>query len=320
MTKFAVENKFVSTWKTDIDDGVLLPTQIGLPLKSSGTYNMLVEWGDGTSDTITSYSDVKKTHTYPSPGTYTVKISGKCENFGWGGGTGAWKIIGIQNWGPLEINSSFFLWGCTNLISITAVDKLKLTSNNISYLTYSPITSLDCRRWDVSNQISMSHWFRSYGTLTDLRIDTWDTSNVVNFSRFLHSTRLEGIDLSFLDTSSAENLSEMFSASNIITPNIDNWNTSNVTNMQGTFQFIAGTHTVDLSNWDISNVTTMHNLFLGTMWSTENYDKALISFNNQSHQDDVPLHAGYVGYSSAAAAARASLVADGWVITDGGLI
>ena len=45
---------FISTWKTD-NEGVSLSNQIFLNLDSSGTYNFVVDWGDGSSDEITTW-------------------------------------------------------------------------------------------------------------------------------------------------------------------------------------------------------------------------------------------------------------------------
>lgn len=46
------------------------------------SYDFVVDWGDGTSDTITTYNAPQRTHVYPVPwDTYTIKITGKCEGF-----------------------------------------------------------------------------------------------------------------------------------------------------------------------------------------------------------------------------------------------
>ena len=42
--------------------------QYQLPLSGAGTTNILVEWGDGSTDTITSTSQPEKLHTYSTGG------------------------------------------------------------------------------------------------------------------------------------------------------------------------------------------------------------------------------------------------------------
>ena len=50
-----------------------------LPTVDGGVYNCTVEWGDGTTSTITSWNQAEVTHQYPSSGKYRIKISGKFE-------------------------------------------------------------------------------------------------------------------------------------------------------------------------------------------------------------------------------------------------
>src|SRR5690606_15943272 len=69
------DDRFVSRWRTDAY-GDSADDQITLPLVSNGTYDFVVDWGDGTTDTITAWDDPARTHTYPEPGTYTVTIEG----------------------------------------------------------------------------------------------------------------------------------------------------------------------------------------------------------------------------------------------------
>ena len=51
-------------------------TQFKLPLVSSLPLNAVVDWGDNTTDTITTWNQAQTTHTYASAGTYTIKITG----------------------------------------------------------------------------------------------------------------------------------------------------------------------------------------------------------------------------------------------------
>ena len=63
---------FITTWQTD-NSGPSDDDQITIPTFSGETYNYDIEWGDGMSDTGVT-GDI--THTYASPGTYTVSITG----------------------------------------------------------------------------------------------------------------------------------------------------------------------------------------------------------------------------------------------------
>ena len=57
-----------------------LPDDLGIV--TNYNFNFTVDWGDGTTSEVTSFSDPDKTHTYPSKGTYTITISGTLQ--GWG--------------------------------------------------------------------------------------------------------------------------------------------------------------------------------------------------------------------------------------------
>ena len=61
---------FITTWKTDTE-WVDYTNQVKLPLDSDGTYNFVVDWGDGTSDTIAKHDQVKPPITMLVPGLIT---------------------------------------------------------------------------------------------------------------------------------------------------------------------------------------------------------------------------------------------------------
>ena len=52
-----------------------------LPLVTSGTYDFEVDWGDSTTDTITSWNQSEKTHVYSASGIYTIECTGTLEQF-----------------------------------------------------------------------------------------------------------------------------------------------------------------------------------------------------------------------------------------------
>ena len=65
MNGFAAPGDFISTWQTNGSNQVTIPT-IG------GGYNYDVDWGDGN---VTTGETGNATHTYASPGVYTVSIT-----------------------------------------------------------------------------------------------------------------------------------------------------------------------------------------------------------------------------------------------------
>ena len=91
---------FVSTWKTDnLSSGSSTATQVKLPLIYTGTYNFVVDWGDNTTSTITTYNQAAVTHTYSVAGTYQIKINGVCKGWRFDYGGDRSKILSVQQWG-----------------------------------------------------------------------------------------------------------------------------------------------------------------------------------------------------------------------------
>ena len=154
--------------------------QIALPLVDTGAYDFIVDWGDGSSSHITSYTDANRIHTYSAIGEYTVKISGDIN--GWGFTytptyDDKYKLKQIVNWGPLILgNTSRSFENCANL-TITATDYPELY-----YLTYlfsgcsSIINIPNLDQWDISNFTDISSMFRDASSfnqdLSDLNVST----------------------------------------------------------------------------------------------------------------------------------------------------
>lgn len=121
-----------------------------LPLRSGYTYNMAVDWGDGSDpSTVTAYDDAAATHTYDTDGTYQISITGTC---------GAWyinnkstirlKITKVISWGNVSFSKYGLLsafYGCSNLIEIpqspitgaTSVTTLESTFEGTGIVTIS---------------------------------------------------------------------------------------------------------------------------------------------------------------------------------------
>ena len=60
---------WTSTWLTK---------KLSLPLTESGSYEFVVDWGDGTMDCITKLSQPEATHVYETLEKHTIKIWGRC--------------------------------------------------------------------------------------------------------------------------------------------------------------------------------------------------------------------------------------------------
>ena len=93
-------------------------------------------------------------------------------------------------------------------------------------------------------------------------------SNDVSLDELFHSTGsynlIQTIDLENLDTSNVTNMHGMFwGCKNLKKLNISNWNTFKVTDMSYMFSKCTNLVELDLNNWDVSNVIKMDFVFEG---------------------------------------------------------
>lgn len=100
-----------------------------LPLRSGYTYNMVVDWGDGSpTSTITDYADTDKTHVYATAGTYQISIDGTCS---------AWYINSIS--AIKGLITKVIQWGDVGFTGLGLVSAFRGVTTNIELPT-GPLT------------------------------------------------------------------------------------------------------------------------------------------------------------------------------------
>lgn len=273
---------FESTWQTTGSDDT-----ITLPLVNGGTYSFNVDWGDGSDDDITAWDQLEATHTYSTEDLYTVSITGTIDGFRFNNSGDKLKIRNIESWGPLELISDKWFYGCSSL-TVTATDiptinttnmtaafrlcQQLTTIPNISQWNVSAVTVLDstfrqCTNfnddlsgWDTSSVTDLSWTFMDSGFNTSL--NGWDVSNVVwLYQTFYLSVFNAPLDEWELNTLSAVDCTTMF-ANTPFNQDISGWNTSAIIVMFEMF----GSNTAfnqDISGWDVSSVEDMGFMFNG---------------------------------------------------------
>ena len=262
---------FISTWKTD-NTGVSTSTQIKLPLVSTGTYNFVVDWGDGTTSTITAWNAATTTHTYATAGTYTVKIKGICTGWQFNTGGDRLKILSVSSWGKLKLGTTEggYFYGCSNLNLSGVTDVLDLAGTTNLANCFFNCTSLTTigrlNEWDVSSVTSMSWMFRGTN-LFNQNIGSWNTSSVTTmFGMFRDALKFNnGLALGVAgtlswNTGAVTNMSEMFSGAIAFNCNVGSWNVSLVSNFNGMFQaekFNNGGSS-DINNWTLKTTGTVN--------------------------------------------------------------
>jgi len=241
------------------------------------TYNFLVDWGDSSSDTITSYNQAQATHVYADAGSHVVTITGVCDSirfdYGDGQGVSYLKVTEVQNWGTIafkDMSSAF--GGCTNM-SITATDSPNLSAildggKALQYI-FSGCTFVTggLGSWNVSPLTNISLMLYSMINFNE-DLNSWDTSNVTDMTRtFFGSTAFNG-NITNWDVSGVTAMYEMFSGAAAFNQNIGGWVTSAVTNMWGMFHN-ATNFNQNIGGWDTALVNTMREMF----WSANNFNQ-----------------------------------------------
>ncbi len=277
-----------------------------------GTFNAIVDWGDGSSSTITTYNSGDLVHTYASAGDHAISISGTFPSIlFYSNASSATKVIAVTNFGEVGWQGSLgrSFWGCTNMTSFT-----------------SGVT-------DTSSVDSLTNMFQNCENLASVDMSSFDTSSVTNMVQtFYNCSSITSIDVSSWDVSSVTNMYAMFADCHLLeTVNVSNWDTSSVTTMYIMFgnagRDISGTFDIiGVENFNIEALNTyfqsLRDFILPPVaLPTARYDAWLINLDAQTSP-----HLSLVGFGSsqytaggAAEAARANLISsDGWTITDGG--
>lgn len=312
-------NQFVFTIDTEnTSSGSSLNTQFMMPLVSSGTYNATVNWGDGSSDTITSYNQAEVTHTYTSAGQYEISIEGTLQGWQFNNAGDRLKMLDVKQWGVLDLSTNAAFYGCTNL-DASATDAPTVSSDSF-YRMFRECTNFDgaIGNWDVSTVTTLQESFYACSTFNN-SINSWDVSDVFSMvSCFFNCTSFDQ-DLNSWDTSNIQSMQFGFYNCTQFNGDIYSWDTTIVENMSYMF-YNCDLFDQSLAAWNIGNVSNFTNFMQNaTGLSTSNYDATLIAWSDAEVDTGININFGGSQYSTNGSTARQSLIDDdGWTITDGG--
>ena len=272
---------FISTWNTSaISNSSSNATQIRLPLESSGTYNFIVDWGDGSNDTITTWNQGATTHNYSSAGVYTLKITGQISGWRFSNGGDRLKISDISNWGSLNLgNNGGYFYGAANL-DVSAKDRLNLSGTTSLFRAFreSGIGDVHFNNWKTENITNMGSLFLG-ATNFNSDLSNWDVGKVSSMGVTFYNNQNFNSDLSNWDVSNVTTFFYTFYNTTNFNSDLSNWNVSNVVIMEGMFMLTY--FNSDLSNWDVRNVRDANFLFLGA----NNFNNANLSNWNVSSME-----------------------------------
>jgi surface protein len=313
-------NQFVFTIDTEnTSSGSSLNTQFMMPLVSGGSYNATVNWGDGSSDSITSYNQQEVTHTYSSAGQYEISIEGTLQGWQFNASGDKLKMLDVKQWGVLDLSTNSAFRGCTNL-DASATDAPTVSTTSFLNM-FRGCTNFNgaIGNWDISTVTNLNQCFYECSTFNQ-PINNWNVSNVTNFYRTFYKAISFDQDLNSWDTSNVETMYQMFYDCSQFNGDIYSWDTTNVENMQ---QMLYNCDLFDqsLAAWSIANVSNFTNFMQNaTGLSTSNYDATLIAWEANPHDNDISINFGGSQFTESAYASRFRLIEDdGWTIVDGGI-
>ena len=245
-------NPFITTW-------VIEEAQDTLNIIGSAdyTYDFQINWGDGTTETITTN---EFSHVYADTGSYDIQIMGIFPHMTIAPEDAA-KIIDVSNWGNIVWQDMTSMFNNATKLRISATDtpNLSQVTSLESMFQFAVIMNDDIGHWDVSNITNMKNTFYLAQNFNQ-DISEWDVSNVTNFQGIFGNALRFDQDLNDWDVSSATTMRQMFFAARAFNSDISDWDVSNVTNFQSMFDG-AYKFNQDISDWDVSSSTTMALMF-----------------------------------------------------------
>ena len=185
-----------------------------MPLRLTSTINAEVDWGDGTSDTVTSSAEA--VHTYATAGTHTITVTGAINGWSYyyanqdGVTVNKDQLGNVSQWGSFLVDEDVTFYQCSNM-TVSATDRLKFTDTySFGYWFFgtTSMTSIDVSNWDISDMTYLRRMFSTTG-LTSIDISSWDTSNIESMEGLFNNsqslatiTGLENLDFTSLTDAS----------------------------------------------------------------------------------------------------------------------
>ncbi len=183
---------FVSTW--------LVVTAIKIPIKTTITEEVLIDWGDETQQTLVpgTIIDDGILHMYNMGGDFFITITGKLQGWSFKEVPGSESnLISITSWGGLELyNSGGQFQNCFNLISFpTTGNKLLMPADCSNCFSGCDVLSGGLNSLNTENVTDMSTMFSGCFNFNE-DISNWNVQNVTNMQNMFSDCNLFKKDLS----------------------------------------------------------------------------------------------------------------------------
>ena len=258
-----------------------------VPLVSNGAIDLVIDWGDSTTNTIVAWNDPNLTHVYAASGTYTITITATTGtlrgwSFNWGGDKAKMRVISL--WGDFEFTNNGAFTSAAGM-TCTAVDVPPISSTSMAYTFFgcTLVNPPSAGSWNTSSCTSLNS-FWTFCSAFNQDLDGWDVSNVTDFGGVFYGT-LCNHPLPSWDTGLGQSFNQMFFGTPF-NQDIDMWDMSGAHSLYSMF-YNCTAFNQDLNSWDVSTVTNMSYVFAGctsfngnvTSWNTSSVTNFSGMFN-----------------------------------------
>lgn len=235
---------------TDTSDPIIIP------IRGNGTY--IVQWGDGTTSTITNPAATDQ-HLYQHTGTYTLKIASEVGGEVYFAFSHPKALTAVESWGNLQLAhlDQAFL-NASNLHTVPQHLPESVTSLRSTFAMATNFNQ-DLTDWDTTNITNMSSTF-AWAVSFNGDIGSWNTQNVTSMREMFGTAKAFNQDLRNWNTGNVTDMSYMFSAADAFNGDITTWDIANVTSTTGMFSY-ASKFNQNLNAWDTSNIELMGSMF-----------------------------------------------------------
>lgn len=243
--------------------------------------NIVVEWGDGTSN---SYNTTGfKTKTYASPGIYLVQVSGSMTQFNHGTTTSTFnnkrKLTRCLSFGNIGLTSMVQAFrSCINLIQAPLSIPNSITTISGMFRGCSSFNQ-PIGMWNTSNISFMTDIFRD-AILFNQPINNWNVSKLAESYFMFYNASSFNQPLDRWNLSNVTDPIFMFYNASSFNQPIEYWNISNMSNIQSNVLQNATSFNQSLGSWPIFPLGGRDLDISTTAINTDNYNKTLIGWAN----------------------------------------
>jgi surface protein len=300
---------------------------------ASGTNNLTIDWGDDTTESVTTASP---SHTYEA-GTYIIKATGTMTAFAFDNSSSAKYVTSIVTGGSVLNTTTLarFVNGCINMTScdISGLDTSSVTSMYRMFYNCKSLTSLDLSSFNTSSVTTMYQMFGNCSSLITLDLSNFDTSAVTTiYWIFYNCSSLNTLDVSGFDTSSITSMERiLYGCSSLTTLDLSSFDTSSVTTMERMLYNCSSlTDIIGIESFNVAKVTSFSGMLYNITLPTSRYDAILnqnTGWASQTLQDGSLQTSDSMDFGNSTYTSTDSDVVSGrsiiqdtynWAISDGG--